>query len=83
MAAKKGISWPLNTTIQAQACLLATKQNLAESARINQYLAESANSVNGFHRPLMRSKHFTANRSTWNKADLSGKFRNGRIAEKP
>jgi hypothetical protein len=83
MAAKKGIIWPLNTTIQAQTCLLATKQNLAESARINQYLAESANSLNGFHRPLMGSQHFTANGSIWNKADLNGKFRLGSMAEKP
>ncbi len=83
MAAKKGIIWPLNTTIQAQTCLLATKQNLAESARINQFLAESANSLNEFHRPLMGSQHFTANGSIWNKADLSGKFRLGSMAEKP
>jgi hypothetical protein len=43
MAAKKGIIWPLNTTIQAQTRLLATRHKLAESAGINQFLAESAN----------------------------------------
>jgi hypothetical protein len=77
MAAKNGITWPLNTTIQAHTHLLAIKHKLAESTEINQFLAESANSANGFHRLLTRSEHFTAHESTCDKADLSGKFRFG------
>jgi hypothetical protein len=57
MAAKKSIMWPLNTTIQAHKHLLATKHKMAESAKIKQFLAESANFTNGFHRLLMRSQH--------------------------
>jgi hypothetical protein len=60
MAAKKSIMWPLNTTIQAQTPLLATKHKLAESAKINQFLAKSTNFTNGFHRLLKGTQHFAS-----------------------
>jgi len=36
------------------------KHNLAESAKIKQFLAESANFTNGFHRLLMCSQYLAA-----------------------
>jgi hypothetical protein len=60
MAAKKIISWPLNTTIQAQMPLLAAKYKLTESAKTNQILAESANADNRFHRLLKGSQLLVA-----------------------
>jgi len=60
MAAKNAITWPLSPTIQAQTSLLATQHNLAESAKIKQFLAESANFTNGFHWLLTGSQHLAA-----------------------
>ena len=50
MVTKKGISWPLSATIQAQAYALASKHKMADCTRIKQFLAESANFVNGLYR---------------------------------
>jgi hypothetical protein len=52
---------------------------LAGSAKINHFLAESANSLNGFYWLLMRSQHLTAGENVCHKAGLSGKFRFGSI----
>ena len=52
---------------------------MAESARINQFLAESANSDNGFHRLLMGSQRSMTDESIYHKADLSEQFRLGSI----
>jgi hypothetical protein len=66
MAAKKAINWPLSTTNQAQTLLFAKKHKMAESAKINQFLAESTNFTNGFHR-LLKGAQRLATAKTYNK----------------
>jgi hypothetical protein len=77
LAAKNAIAWPLSTTIQAQTRLLATQHNLAESARIKQFLAESAHLENGFHWLLMRFQRLTASTTYYREQDLSVKTQIG------
>jgi hypothetical protein len=50
---------------------------LAESAKINQLLAESANSKNGFDRLLKRSQHLVVVVGTHHGEESSMKTRNG------
>jgi hypothetical protein len=59
-----------------------TRHKMAEIARINQFLAESANSENGFHRPLTRSQHLDAERTFSQEQDLSVKMQSEKQPER-
>jgi hypothetical protein len=81
MAAKKTINWPLSTTNQAQTPLLAKKHKLAESAKINQFLAESTNFTNGFHWLLKGAQHLATAKAYNERQVLSLKTRSEKLPE--